>query len=106
LPAPEENDQTLNYQATFETGNGDAQYDFECEYTVAGTGPPVAPPLTITTATLPQATDGVSYSTLLESSGGSTAFNNIWTLVFNDGASGLSLTGSGATSGVLSWNNP
>lgn len=106
LPAPEENDQTLTYQATFETGNGDAQYDFECEYTVIGTGPPVAPPLTITTVTLPQATDGDAYEALLQSSGGPAGGARNWALVFTDGAAGLSIANSGATSGLLSWANP
>ena len=105
-PLPEEEDQTVNYSATFETGNGDATYDLDCEVTVEGTGPDTGPALRITTNTLPDATSGVSYSTLLESSGGEAGAQKTWTLVFDDGAAGLSVTDSGVSSGLLSWPNP
>ncbi len=100
-PPREENSQTVTYQASFETGNADAQFDLECQITVEGTS---TPQLVITTATLPEATAGDSYSALLQSSGGSTTQKN-WTLVFSDGA-GLSIANSGASSAVLSWPNP
>ncbi|MEZ5556778.1 hypothetical protein [Haliea sp.] len=38
LPPAQETDQDYSYTATFETGNGDAQFDLECNFTVVGTG--------------------------------------------------------------------
>lgn len=106
-PAPQANTVSVTYSATFSTGNGDATYTLSCPITVPGTDDQPDQPLVITTnAALPEATAGDSYQTLLESSGGSTSFNNNWTLVFNDGATGLSLANSGETSAVLSWANP
>jgi hypothetical protein len=106
LPQPEEDDQTVTYTATFEAGGGDAQFDFECGFTVAGTGPATDPQLVIQTSTLPDATDGSAYSTLLESSGGQSGSQKNWTLVFNDGAAGLSVSNSGTSGALLSWASP
>ncbi|MDP5063329.1 MAG: hypothetical protein NWQ24_01515 [Haliea sp.] len=39
LPPAQENDQAVTYTATFETGSGDVTFDFECVFTVTGTGP-------------------------------------------------------------------
>jgi len=106
LPTAEEDDQTLTYEATFETSNADAEFNLECTFTVEGTGPPTDPPLVITTNMLPEAEADTPYQVLLESIGGSTGSANDWTLVFDDGATDLSLTDSGTTSALLSWMNP
>jgi hypothetical protein len=39
LPPAQEEDRTVTYTATFETGNGDANFELECGFTIPGTGP-------------------------------------------------------------------
>ena len=62
--------------------------------------PPVVPPLTITTASVPHATSGIPYVATLAATGGTLPYS--WSLSSGQLPTGLSLSSAGSISGITS----